>query len=171
MHEPGSFPGGAMAQALEARAFLEGQRKRHFRWMVLSGTFALLTIALALLGEPFAFGVVAVYFGFFSWNRRRELKRVEKWLSLPLPTSDRNATLWYEKIRQQLLHPPGWKIASECIGIVTAIVVVLTTQTLIFTQSGFWIRLLVIAALAVLMIRIVGAVLPRAAVPPEKRLD
>src|SRR5438552_19023824 len=102
------------------KQLLTEQRDRYRKWMLYSGIFGALTVLITILTCSVAFGVVAAFFVFFTWNRWMEWRRVRVWLSNPFPEDPERRAVSVEELWQERLNPPNWERISNYIAIVTA---------------------------------------------------
>lgn len=131
---------------------MEALRKRFQRWMLAAGIGAASVSALAVFGREPVFGVVAAFLWFFSWNRWMELRRVQRVLTYPAPTTAEEVQLWTRFLESKFVHPRRWEKASQWVAGLTALGLCLLVSFAVIITSGFWMRMLYASTYAVLLL-------------------
>jgi len=124
------------------KAWLQQERARYRKWMLIAATSAALVTVVAVLAKSLLFGVVALYLGLFAWNRWMEYERVRHWLSRPTPQNKQERVIWARIFYDEVYHPPLSLRVSYWIAGITAVVCVAFVFIVILAMSGFWTRLL-----------------------------
>src|SRR3954467_1296295 len=118
---------------------LRQQRARFSIQFVGCGILCVLvSVIAALIGDVAGrviFGVVAMFFAFFAWNRFMELKRINLVIQA---RSDSGAV--ERLIRDQIERPPLWDRISGHIAQVTWFVLLFGLNTLIAFEYHGWVR-------------------------------
>jgi hypothetical protein len=107
--------------------------------VVLGILVAFIAILSQGTGGQAAFGLVAVYFGFFALNRSLELGRLRRLIGL---RDDNEAAA--SVVRNELEHPPVWRTVSEWVIGATAIVLIVGLNIFVgfVVEQPIWLRVL-----------------------------
>lgn len=121
--------------------WLQERRNHHRRMAVYCATFTVLLIVVTGITHSVVFGVVALYFCFFTWNRWHEWRRTEGWLTDPARVDEQKRAAWLAGFVHQRNRLPRWERFSNWIAGVTLILVVLLESVFTLWAGGLWTRI------------------------------